>query len=451
MFSQGIEENHNTGRRDFHMVMKSQDTFANVSETTGRTVASATHGSNPTHPTHPTHPTNLETKTNRTHSHGTNTNETKHASKEPWRTWFANTGGPKQIQQPPIPEPEFPRIAPTGTGISLRPSDIPPASLENIRNACHFYELKSSGKYSSKTLAGRYIFQLSREVQRQIVALEKASLAKMRRIEYLEDLVRNWENTFGKPSDEDLEKVFNLKGHYSQILSPIRLASLLRNRLSENESLTEKMNEMLKTRQDDVDRAEKAIGDHFKATREQFRRDSERLNGDVLREKTRIQKQQEEEQLQNDKNLAALTNTIHDAANASLAKERSEINLVVARKVKEGLKKAMQTSNQAIVHTENERRNHATAYLRKLNKIQQREQMIDGRLLGQKDRHSKEVASLKARYARMLKETTEQVANNNQRNEHVVVELETENRWLRQRVADLQEMVVAFQDAMALS
>lgn len=295
-------ENTNTGIRDFHLVMKSQDQFANTAEemsNLGRTLASTAY--NPPNSNNrassPGRSNNIDTKTNETKLNVTSDGSTKVESnkkveqktgKQPWRTWFAHTGGPKQVQQPLIPEPEFPRIAPTGTAISLRDYDIPPASLENIRNACHFYELKSSGKYSSKTLAGRYIFQLSREVQRQVLALEKASKAKMRRIEYLEDLVRNWEETFGKPSDEDLEQVFNLKGNYSPVLSPIRLATLLRNRLSENETLKKKINTMLKSKQDDIDKAEKSISEHYKKTREQFRRDSERLNNNIIKEKKQL-------------------------------------------------------------------------------------------------------------------------------------------------------------------
>ena len=70
------------------------------------------------------------------------------------------------------------------------------ANYHSVRKACQFYELKSSGKYSSKTLAGRYIFQLSREVQRQISFLEEADKKKDRRITFLENLVKEWEEVF---------------------------------------------------------------------------------------------------------------------------------------------------------------------------------------------------------------------------------------------------------------
>ena len=102
------------------------------------------------------------------------------------------------------------------------------------------------------------------------------------------------------------------------------------------------------------------------------------------------------------------------------------------------------------METEAARRNHATEYLRKLSDVQKREQMVDGRLMGMKERHAKEAAGLKARYARLLKDTRDRMETSKQQKETAVNGMETENAWLRQRVADLQEMVVAFQDAMVL-
>ena len=161
---------------------------------------------------------------------------------------------------------------------------------------------------------------------------------------------------------------------------------------------------------------------------------------------------EKQELLQNNKKyLNEMTIKIHDAANASLQKERNDISKVVAAKVAEGLKEAYAKSNRAIQQTEMERRNHATEYLRRNQGIKKRELMIDTRLMGLKDRHTKEMSGMKARYARMFKEMQEKMEQNTMKNQHLVEELSTENVWLRQRVADLQEMVVAFQDAMTLN
>ena len=374
-----------------------------------------------------------------------------------WVTHFGRAGGPVADLaklNPPVPEPEFPRIAPTGTGISLRPYDIPPASLENIRNACQFYELKSSGKYSSKTLVGRYIFQLSREVQRQVVALEKADTAKTRRISYLEELVRDWEETFGHPSEDDLERVFNGDGpnsEFSPLLTPSRLAKVLRERLDENSRMKTKMEHMEKNRQNEIEKAQKAIGDHFRANREQFRLDSERLHAEIEAKRAALEKEEREKKQANEKYLQEMTSKIEEQQRLLLHKERSEIASTVARKVEQGLRDAVARSNAAILKTEAERRNRATEYLRKLAEVQKREEFVDDRIMGLRDKHAKEIASLKARHARLLEDTAKRVKGNNEATLTSIANVEMENKWLRRRVADLQEIVEAFQDSLGLA
>ena len=392
------------------------------------------------------------------------------ATKPAWNLYFGNGGGPAPDLAsvvPPVPEPEFPRIAPTGTGISLREGDVPPASLANIRSACHFYELKCSGKYSSKTLAGRYVFNLSREVQRQVIALEKADSAKTNRISYLEQLVRNWEDTFGHPSDEDLERVFNsaagegkrdsaaaadtgAAAGYSPILTPARLAGVLRDRLAENDALKQRMAEMEKSKQDDIDRAQKAIQDHFKANREQFRLDSERLNAGIQQLREQVEQERETQEGRNREFLAEHAKAIQERQEALLAKERSEIKERIAAGIKQGLKDAVAASNKAILKTEAARRDHATEYLRKLADVQRREKTIADRVAGLNDAHAKEVAGLKARYQQLLADTAKRVDKTSKATETTVSNLATENRWLRKRVADLQEMVEAFQGSLGV-
>lgn len=62
----------------------------------------------------------------------------------------------------PIPEPMH-RIPRTGQGLSLRKRRK--ATLATVRDICEHYEMKCAGKYSSKSLAARYVYDLSREVQ----------------------------------------------------------------------------------------------------------------------------------------------------------------------------------------------------------------------------------------------------------------------------------------------
>ena len=266
--------------------------------------------------------------------------------------------------------------------------------------------------------------------------------------------MRDWEETFGHPSDDDLERVFNGDGpnaKFSPLLTPSRLAQVLRERLDENDRCKAKMAQMEKVRADEIERAQKAISDHFKANREQFRLDSERLNGEIAAKRAALDKEERERAQTNEAYLKGMAQKIEDQQKALLRKERLEIAETVARKVKQGLKDAVARSNEAIMKTEAERRNRATEYIRKMDEVKRREQYVDDRIMCLRDRHAKEVAGLKARHARLLADMAKQVKGNNAATTASIASVDTENKWLRRRVADLQEIVEAFQDSMGLA
>ena len=174
---------------------------------------------------------------------------------------------------PILPEP-MARLSPTGTGISVR--KLPAPSFTALRKACQFYEVKCSGKYSAKSAAARYLFQLSREVQEQIVALEKSDAAKMRRIGFLENLIKEWEDVFGSPTDEEL-KAFRRNGLNASLVSPQNLANLIKEQQRRIDEL-EGMVENAKVRQkQDLERFEVTVNDHYKISRQQYLLETTRI------------------------------------------------------------------------------------------------------------------------------------------------------------------------------
>ncbi len=70
----------------------------------------------------------------------------------------------------PIPEPRH-RVGPKGisSGISFR--DLPPPSLDEIKNICDHYKVKCAGTY--KSLASRYVYQMATEIDQLVDALKK--------------------------------------------------------------------------------------------------------------------------------------------------------------------------------------------------------------------------------------------------------------------------------------
>ena len=82
--------------------------------------------------------------------------------------------------------------------------------------------------------------------------------------------------------------------------------------------------------------------------------------------------------------------------------------------------------------------------------VQRRERSIDKLLAGLRTKHAKDIAALKARNARLLADTAMRAETATKATSTIVTNLEMENKWLRQRVADLQEIVEAFQKSISL-
>ncbi|GMI43454.1 hypothetical protein TeGR_g1245 [Tetraparma gracilis] len=111
--------------------------------------------------------------------------------------------------KPAIPEPKA-RVGPPGvsSGVSFR--NLPDASLMSIRDICSHYEKKCSGAYSSNSLAGRYVFQMSREIGAQLQAMSASSGGQGQRVRDLENVLEEWNACFGRNAEEGTQGVFGI-------------------------------------------------------------------------------------------------------------------------------------------------------------------------------------------------------------------------------------------------
>ena len=89
------------------------------------------------------------------------------------------------------------------SGVSFR--QLPDASLMAIRQICAHYEKKCSGKYSTKSLAGRYVFQMSREIMAQLQAMSHNAGGAGQRVRDLEDILTEWNDNFGRGSADGFQ------------------------------------------------------------------------------------------------------------------------------------------------------------------------------------------------------------------------------------------------------
>lgn len=93
--------------------------------------------------------------------------------------------------------------------MSLR--ELPSPQLEDLRKICMHYEKKAGGQYASDSraaryvswngdsmlISGRFLFDMSREIQAVLNYIETEDDRKTKRIAYLELVVSEWEAVFG--------------------------------------------------------------------------------------------------------------------------------------------------------------------------------------------------------------------------------------------------------------
>jgi hypothetical protein len=84
----------------------------------------------------------------------------------------------------PVPEPRH-RVGPKGisSGISFR--DLPPPSLDEIKNVCEHYKVKCAGTY--KSLASRYVYQMATEIDQLVDALKEGGFVSQESDSTLDD------------------------------------------------------------------------------------------------------------------------------------------------------------------------------------------------------------------------------------------------------------------------
>ena len=103
--------------------------------------------------------------------------------------------------QPILPEP-MARLSPTGTGISMQKLQLPRYSFAKRRVIYEVSAQESTLQSQQQDISFSYRGKFKKE---QIVALEKSDAAKMRRIGFLENLIKEWEDVFGSPTDRELK------------------------------------------------------------------------------------------------------------------------------------------------------------------------------------------------------------------------------------------------------
>lgn len=356
-----------------------------------------------------------------------------------------NVGNPSP--QPPLPEP-MTRLSPTGSGISLR--KLPSPSFAHIRKACQFYELKTSGKYSAKTPAARYLYELSRDVQQQIVSLEKSDSAKMRRIAFLETLVKEWEEVFGSPSDEDLA-TFRANGSHSSIIAPAALAKLLKEQQAKVMRLEGVIETMKEEQRDDIARFESTVNDHFKISRQQYLLETNRIQKKYEDEASALRSKLTHEIEEAKRERKEMRAKLQEEKEQTIAEAVADIDRRVEDATKRGIERAKEEKSLGLAEINDIRQALQLERIRVSAELKRKEALVDDAIQRANRQHDIEISRMKANQAKLLSENVERGRSKEKATNTKVSNLRLENGWLRKRVSELQNIVEALKEAAAVA
>ncbi|KAA6364151.1 MAG: hypothetical protein EZS28_040322, partial [Streblomastix strix] len=162
---------------------------------------------------------------------------------------------------------------PSTSGISLREYPIP--SYESLRNACHHYELKNSGVVCHECRASRNLYDLSREIQDQLMPLLKEEQRKNHRIEVLAAAMHDWEEFFDTPPNRNphspamTQYLAQLRAETSPVLSP----KIIYEELKRLVALTDRQEAVIKAQAKYAEEEETQLQQEYRLLRERGRRE----------------------------------------------------------------------------------------------------------------------------------------------------------------------------------
>ena len=316
-----------------------------------------------------------------------------------------------------------------------------------LRKACQFYEVKCSGKYSAKSAAARYLFQLSREVQEQIVALEKSDAAKMRRIGFLENLIKEWEDVFGSPTDEEL-KAFRTNGLNASLVSPQNLANLIKEQQRRIDEL-EGMVENAKVRQkQDLERFEVTVNDHYKISRQQYLLETTRIKKKYADEAAELRSTLSQEIAEAKKERKEMRENLQREKEKQIADAVADIDRRVQEATRRGVEQAKEDKDLGLEEIHKIRNDLQLERIRMSSEIKRKERLVEEALQRLSRQHEVEISRLKTMHSAMLKKAIERGKTKEKSTITKAQNLRLENDWLRRRVSELQEIVESLQVAM---
>eukprot|EP00770_Monocercomonoides_exilis_P003515 MONOS_3495.1-p1 / transcript=MONOS_3495.1 / gene=MONOS_3495 / organism=Monocercomonoides_exilis_PA203 / gene_product=unspecified product / transcript_product=unspecified product / location=Mono_scaffold00083:2261-3581(-) / protein_length=273 / sequence_SO=supercontig / SO=protein_coding / is_pseudo=false len=229
---------------------------------------------------------------------------------------------------------------PSTSGISVRKFPLP--TFESLRTICHHYELKTSGIVCPKCRASRNLFDMSREIQDQLLPLIEEEKRRNQRLEMLSTTLHDWEMYFGLPINTSIDSP-SMAPHLQLLraeVSPILTPKIIYDELKRVVDLNQKLEDVIQAHAEFAQEEESALEREYHALkRERLGSASTLLHEmknelDEERKKDRLRMKEELNLIRSscENTIKEMQNEMEELKNTfeeELEKEQSERNSIV--------------------------------------------------------------------------------------------------------------------------
>ena len=267
---------------------------------------------------------------------------------------------------------------------------------------------------------------------------------------FLETLVKEWEEVFGSPSDEDLA-TFRANGSHSSIIAPAALAKLLKEQQAKVMRLEGVIETMKEEQRDDIARFESTVNDHFKISRQQYLLETNRIQKKYEDEASALRSKLTHEIEEAKRERKEMRAKLQEEKEQTIAEAVADIDRRVEDATKRGIERAKEEKSLGLAEINDIRQALQLERIRVSAELKRKEALVDDAIQRANRQHDIEISRMKANQAKLLSENVERGRSKEKATNTKVSNLRLENGWLRKRVSELQNIVEALKEAAAVA
>lgn len=269
----------------------------------------------------------------------------------------------------------------------------------------------------------------------------------MRRIGFLENLVKEWEDVFGSPTDEELQ-AFRKNGVNNSLVSPQNLANLIKEQQRRIDQLEGMVANAKIQQKQDLERFEITVNDHYKISRQQYMLETTRIKKKYSEEAAELRAVLKKEIAEAKKERKTMRDNLQQEKEKQISDAVADIDRRVEEATKRGVEQAKEDKDLGLKEIHQIRNNLQLERIRMSSEIKRKERLVEEALQRLTRQHEVEISRLKTAHTKMLNKTIERGQTKEKSTITKAQNLRLENDWLRRRVSELQDIVESLQLAI---